>query len=172
MSDLTWPLTEREFEDYEFDRLYSIDFQRCKEILYRVQHVDTDSLRFPLIELAVICYARPFSSNRGRRGKRQLKASIVPSEDRELHKLMLRLRNEAFAHTDREFRDPKVARWPIEAGKAAYPMAFANPDYSGLLRKVADIEALVMKVERVLHARIAAVHARVDAIASSRTPEA
>jgi len=158
-------LTNEVLEEYEFLRLYSIDLERSKQLLQLTATVDRNELRYPLLELAVITYARPFSVNRGRYIRRHsLTTNIVPQRSRQLHDALLALRDQAFAHTDHAFRDPKVARFPLGEGRHFYPMSFTNPAWDNLLRDLHVIEALVTQIESAVNAQVESMNRRFDGI--------
>jgi len=143
-----------EFEKYQFLRLYSIDLDTALFTIRILKRYRRDDVRFILLRDLAVAYARPFSGNEGRLiSKHKLQAKHVPSASKELHKELLRLRNEQFAHTDLKFYNPKVARFG-SATKPWYPMSFKGYDYGTLLRQLDAIENLIRAVEQSVNAEI------------------
>ena len=130
-------------ENYLFLRLYSIDFDTALAgVRLLRQHTGSD-LQTPLIRDIAVTYARPFSENRGvEQAKHCLRIKYVPKNARALHKTLISLRNKQFAHTDIEFRAPKVVRWGTTENPW-YPMSFRSFDSSLLVRRLSEIETLI-----------------------------
>lgn len=57
-----------------------------------------DDIYYPLMLAAHVTYARPFKRSGG--GVRKLDEGIVPARFRDLHKEMIKIRDQALAHTD------------------------------------------------------------------------
>lgn len=147
-------MNETEFEAYKFFRLYSIDLDTAGHTLRILRRYKRDDVRYILIRELAITYARPFSDNKGILIKNhKLTERVVPAEFKLLHKELLRLRNEQFAHTDLRFYKPKVARFGTPE-KPWYPMSFKGYDYSSLLRQISDIGRLIRAVEASLLAKL------------------
>lgn len=145
-------MTDKEFEDYCFYRLYSIDFNSARNSVRLVRRYRRKDIRYCVLSEVTVTYARPFSANRGRLWRsHRLPETIVPGKFQTLHAELMKLRNEAFAHTDLGFRRPRLARWATKS-RPIYPMSFANPDFAALDHRVDDVEQLVMAVESVVNA--------------------
>ena len=143
-----------EFEKYQFLRLYSIDLDTALHVFRVLKRYKRDDVRFILLRDIAIAYARPFSGNEGKLiPKHKLQEKHVPPTSRALHKELLRLRNEQFAHTDLKFYNPKVARFGSKANKW-YPMSFKGYDYNALLRQIDAIEQLIRAVEQSVNTEI------------------
>lgn len=156
-------------EEYEFLRLYRVDVESARQLVQLAQRQDRDELRFPLIELAVIRYARPFSRNFGTAIKlHRLDDGVVPAETLPLHQELIALRDNAFAHTDHAFRNPSVSRWPREDGSNRYLIGFHIANYTGLVARIPELESLMTSVEAAITARIDGMHGRLDRIPGRR----
>ena len=86
------------------------------DLLHEVQD---GHLREALFRDAVICYAKPFSSNKGLSGKAGLRvsASFVPVTHNAAHAEVLALRNQLFAHMDIDKQAPRVSVETIDGEK-------------------------------------------------------
>jgi hypothetical protein len=142
-------MTRRDVENYRFLRLYSIDLDMAKQTCDLLARQSSPELQYAVLHDLVVTYARPFSQNRGRAFKRHsLLIDVVPSSLRALHVELITLRDQAFAHTDHDFRNPKIVRWPSNGGGASYGMSFSNPAYAALLARLPEIRDLVESAEK------------------------
>lgn len=148
-------VTRQDAENYRFLRLYSIDLEMARQACDLLARQNSTELQYSVLRDLVVTYARPFSKNRGRvfRGHR-LQAHVVPKALQSLHAELLALRNQAFAHTDHDFRNPRIARWPRTAGGATYSMSFRNPAYDKLVTRVHEIRDLILLVESKVNAMV------------------
>ena len=152
-------------EEYEFLRLYRIDVESARQLFELVERQGTDELRFPLLEIAVVRYARPFSKNFGSVIKRHwLDDTVVPPDMLSLHSELIGLRDNAFAHTDHKFRKPEVSRWKQSDGSNRYGLAFRIADYTLLLRRLAALKDLARAVEAAIVAKCDAMQPVLDTI--------
>jgi hypothetical protein len=136
--------------NYRFLRLYSIDFDMARGALRLLAEEHSRSVQFALFRDFVVTYARPFSGNRAPSGSNDtLSSKHVPTASRPLHQALLDLRDQLFAHTDFEARDPRVARFDTSMG-ARFPMSFSNPDYLGWLNRLPELNELVEAVDASL----------------------
>ncbi len=135
--------------DYLFYRLYSLDLGQAREVLDALNTHDDQLTRLSMLRDAIVAYARPFSGNRLDPTKRhRLPKHVVRIEYRPLHKELMTLRNQAFAHTDYEFRDPSVSRLlGYISGRAAYPITSRAVPWTTLLERLPEIRGLVAQVE-------------------------
>lgn len=147
-------ITPETDEHYRFLRLYSIDLDTAKHSCNLIKTQDSLDVRFPLLRDLVVTYSRPFSSNRGSVSRtHKLDVAVIPAEMRPLHDELLSLRDQAFAHTDREFHGPEIGRYPKSEG-AAYFMSFRRPAYEGLNARLDEILGLVVSVEASVNEEI------------------
>jgi hypothetical protein len=101
-------------------------------------------LRYCILRDIVVTYSRPFSKNLGRvYRKHALPEDVVPAAMRGLHTELLKLRDQAFAHTDHDFRNPQIARFPREGGGGVYSMSFRNPSYEDLNTRLPEIRVRI-----------------------------
>jgi len=128
-------------EEYVFHRLADADFAQALASI-RLINTATPHFRCCLIRDSTTAYCRPFKNCRGRFGIYKLNEKLVPKSARGLHKRLIDLRDEVFAHTDLNARSPVLACWP----NSRYPIRLKAYDYEGLLEKVGEIEALVSGV--------------------------
>lgn len=146
-------VTRRDAENYRFLRLYSIDLEMAKQSCDLLARQDALELRYCILRDLVVTYSRPFSKNRGQVFSRhRLEDEVVPIAMQPLHAELLTLRDQAFAHTDHDFRSPQIARWPRSSGGATYAMSFRNPVYDKLNMRLQEIRDLVVAVEQRVNA--------------------
>ena len=144
-------------EQYYFYRLYSIDFDSTRHSLGVLKRYRRNDVRFCLLRDIVVNYCRPFSGNRGdTTPHHKLSIKLVPHNYLDLHKELLRLRSQQFAHTDKTYRKPKISGFGTGTNRL-FPMQFKSYDYSSLCSRVGDIEKLVIAVEKTLHQKISAI---------------
>jgi hypothetical protein len=158
-------MTWKDIEEYRFYRLYSIDLESAKQTLSMIARYRRKDIRYAILRDFIVVYGRPFSGNRGRVWhSHRLREAIVPAEHRALHGELLALRNRAFAHTDHDYFDPRIAQWPSKSGRKAYPMSFKVPPYADLERRFKAMTILVAAVEAAVNAWVEAFHVRLDAL--------
>lgn len=147
-------MTAEDFENYKFLRLYSIDLDTTQHTIRVLKRYKRDDVRIPLIREVAVSYGRPFSKNHGEvLDNHTLSKDNVPMWAKGLHRELMRLRNQQFAHTDMKFYNPKVARFGT-AERPWFPMAFKGYDYTSLLGQIPEIEILVREVVTNLHNEI------------------
>lgn len=160
-------ITNRDAENYRFLRLYSIDLEMAKQTCDVLAEQDSSDVRYCVLRDLIVTYARPFSANRGRLFKQhRLESDVVPIEMQALHAELVALRDQVFAHTDHDARDPRIARWPKEQGGATYAMSFSNPGYDRLLGRLGDIRELVAAVEQTVNGRVRTFESTFDLLYS------
>lgn len=156
-------VTNRDTENYRFLRLYSIDLDMARQTCDLLARQNSAELRHCILRDLVVTYARPFSANRGRVFRRhRLENDVIPVGMLALHTELLSLRDQAFAHTDHDFRKPRIARWPGKSGRASYPMSFSNPAYDSLLTQLASIGELIIAVETKVNETIRVFESTLD----------
>lgn len=150
-------------ELYKLYRLYSMDFDMALHTLgilrkypkgtnrYRL----LQEVRYCLLRDAVVSYVRPFSGNRGiLYPAHSLKESFIPKKFLGLHKKLIQLRLQLFAHTDLAFKDPKV----VQLGKF-FPISIKAFDYESLSDEMNRICDMVSDVQNNLEVEIRALEA-------------
>ncbi len=150
---------DKRFENYCFLRLCMIDLSAAKRRVAQLEPLKDDSVRIPLLENVVVVYARPFSGNKGRvQGKHRLPKSHIPSDSLDLHRELIALRNELFAHSDATFHDPVVMRniGPPEA--PLHPVRFRVADFQSLSTRIPDLRTLFEGVEAIVRRAVDAAH--------------
>ena len=156
-------IPDSELAAYGFLRLYSIDLEMARQSCDLLETIRELQARQPILRDAVISYCRPFSGNRAKDGStHHLSLRFVPTELRGLHEELFDLRMQAFAHTDVEFRNPQIARWPRTAGGANYLVGFRNPSYDDLLRRIPEIRDLVCQVENSINTKVRKLEMRFE----------
>ena len=154
-------MTPQQFEQYCFYRLYSIDLDTVRHSLRMLKRYRRQDVRHSILRDVVVGYARPFSGNKGKLfNKHQLSTKTVPSELRSLHSEMLDVRMRILAHTDYEFRNPRLARWPTSIGPI-FPMSFRVYDIGKLDTRLPEIERLVKAVESSVNAKVRTIERNV-----------
>jgi hypothetical protein len=145
----------QQFEQYCFYRLYSIDLNTVRHSLRMHKRYRRPEVRTLILRDIMVGYSRPFSYNKGKLVKEhRLKVNYVPSQLRSLHNDIIDARNRIFAHTDYDYRDPHVSKWPSTKG-SIYPMSFRSDHIERFDKRVTQIEALVKAVESNVNATIA-----------------
>ena len=144
---------EKEFENFIFLKLYSSDLNTAKHDIQVLEQHKENKVRFPILMNAIVCYARPFSSNRGKVGKNALPNEYVPKELKETHDLLLKLRNQQFAHTDLEYNYGGIADFSTPAQKW-FPMSLRRPPMYELDAKIGEIKTLFAEVEKRINEEI------------------
>ena len=131
-------MTPQQFEEYCFYRLYSIDLDTVRHSLRMLKRYRRQDVRHSILRDIVVGYARVFSRNKGKLFKKHHLSmkSVVPSDLRSLHSEMLDVRMRTLAHTDYEFRNPRLARWPTSKGPI-FPLSFRVYDI-GKPRQASD----------------------------------
>lgn len=153
-------MTEIEFEKYCFLRLHSIDMDTAVQTVKTLKRYKRADVQVALLRDIAVTYARPFSRNKGNKiSKHALPERHVPRQLKPLHKRLLDLRNNQFAHTDLVFHKPKIMRWRTDSGDV-YPMTFKSFDYQNLLRQLSEIETLIKAVESSINSEVKAYEVR------------
>ena len=143
---------EKDIErQYKFYRLYRMDFEQAIHTLKIMKRYKKKDVRFTLLRAFVISYACPFSGNKDNLNKNHyLEAKFVPKSQSKLHKELLNLRNQLFAHTDLTFFNPKFAKWTTKK-QNLFPMSFRGFDYNKLDAKFPKLlklaKTLLMTIE-------------------------
>jgi hypothetical protein len=143
----------RVLEQYKFYRLCEHDFDMAIHTLKILRRYKRSDVRNALLRDITVAYAKPFSTNRGALSQHSLSLKHVPLPMRGLHKELIDLRNQLFAHTDLTFKNPKVANW--SSGKHKwFPMSFRGFDYNNLNKRVNEISNLIYSVQNELLKKI------------------
>ena len=144
----------QQFEQYCFYRLYSIDLDAVRHSLRMLKRYRRPEVRALILRDVIVTYSRPFSDNRGKFIKvHRLKVNSVPSKLRSLHNDIIDARNRIFVHTDFEYRDPHISRWPSAKG-SIYGMAFRSDHVERFGKRLIQIEDLVKAVESTVNETI------------------
>ncbi len=95
-----------------------------------------------MVKNAIIAYSRPFTKCKGIDNikKYPLGIKVVPKNHRDLHKKVLDYRNRIIAHTDLDFRNPKLVKYGI--------MMKREGDYLAL---VGEMQLLIREVRSAVH---------------------
>lgn len=138
--------------------MYSIDLDTALHSIKVLRRYKRPDVQYALLRDLTITYVRPFSGNTGIKGKQRnhmlTTKKRVPKHLMPLHKELVRLRMEQFAHTDLTYYKPRAVKISfIPSG--AYGMTFKGFDYAGLLSKLPQIEELIRTVESSVNAEIA-----------------
>lgn len=147
-------MNKKTFEQYQFIRLWEHDVNLAFYTLKILKRYKKDDVRNALLRDIIVTYARPFSSSKGKEIKKhKLSLKFVPSQKRNLHNELIDLRNQLFAHTDLQYKNPKVGKWDFGHYKM-YPMSFKGFDYKKLHRKIDEITNLITEVHQNLKDKI------------------
>jgi hypothetical protein len=149
--------------EYLFLRLSRIDFEEARESLALLARYRRRAVRYCILRDVIVTYARPFSRNRDREGRpHQLKTASVPLEMRRLHHELIRLRDQAFAHSDHEFRRPNVTRIRF-AEKNRYFLGFSIPSFDALEQSADEIQELIAHMHKLMETRISSWEGALEA---------
>jgi hypothetical protein len=98
-------------ERYVLYHLALVDMERTRRSLEYRDKTKDSHLRDALLRDAVVCYAKPFSSNKGLSGQSGLRvaSAFVPTDLSGAHNEILDLRNQLFAHMDIDKQAPNVS---------------------------------------------------------------
>jgi hypothetical protein len=147
-------MTDADFEEYCFLRLYSIDLDTALNALRVTKRYKKLAVKCALLRDVTVTYGRPFSTNRGIEiTKHQLSISHVPKNLRALHEELMQLRNNQFAHTDLKFHNPKVAKFGTR-NRPVFPMTFKNFDYQKIFERLNDVETLIKSIDTSITSKI------------------
>lgn len=96
-----------EQEKYVFKYLSSIDMERVKRSIEKIEISDDEYIKEALFRDAIVSYIRPFSDNRGEHLKKglKLKQNGIPEKLKSAHKEIEDIRNQLFAHNDLEYQN-------------------------------------------------------------------
>jgi hypothetical protein len=141
------PLTDRELEEYCFLHLAFTDLAEAESTFDL-------AIQFPqlvqcLVVAGVIAYARPFQNCRGKYQTWNLSKKEVPKERRVLHRQLLDLRNQFFAHTDLKAVRPRLLELPenlSKEGKLLPGVGYLSVNCQAMLGDGKEIRALVRDV--------------------------
>jgi len=145
---------ENKREKYAFLRLYDMDLEMSLQTISVLQRYRRKDVRFPLLRDIIVSYCRPFIKSRGKGIKGDLHGVKFQNKDMEsLHEELLTLRHQLFAHTDLNYKNPKIVNWS-KGGYKWFPMSFKGFDYDYLDDKVPEIKKLIKYVQIELRKRI------------------
>jgi len=142
--------------------MYSIDLETALHSIKVLRRYKRPDVQYALLRDLTITYVRPFSGNTGDQGKQRnhmlTTKKRVPKHLMPLHKELVRLRMQQFAHTDLTYYKPRAVGISF-VPSGAYGMTFKGYDYAALLRKLPQIEELIREVEKSVNAEIAVYEA-------------
>jgi hypothetical protein len=130
------------------------DMKRCQEYTSAWDESLSEVLRSALITSAIIAYTRPFSGNEEHdkaTPRPQFSEGDLALVERQLHKHLCEVRNQAIAHSDFGMNTSRALDFPGDSG-----VLMATKMYEPLLesRRLPDIHALATKVEQLLRAKL------------------
>lgn len=127
-------------EEYKIFRLYSMDFGEVLHTFKVLRRYKKKDIRCVLIRDIIIAYCRPFTESKGDKGKKhRLSSKAVHPNMKDLHKKLLDLRHQLFAHTDLTYKKPKVAKWSDKL----FIMSFKGFDYKTIENELSKIKQLI-----------------------------
>lgn len=135
-----------DFEEYLFLRMFSMDIDDVRYGLAEFEKPEFSPLRYRLLRDAIVSYGRIFSKNYGKKIRRHsAPISFVPAEHLALHKELISLRDQRFAHSDLTVANPRIARWKTKNGWA-YPISFKGFGYERFEQRLDQMRKLVRVV--------------------------
>jgi len=137
-----------------FYKLCDGDFITAQNSIDLLKDLKELKARHVFLRDIAVSYARPFAGSKGIEvTEHRLQLKFVPRKYLALHKELVNLRNQIFAHTDLTYRKPKVA--DFSSGEIKwFPMAFKGYDYNSLFIKIDDISDLIKGVQDNLRKEI------------------
>jgi len=129
-------------EKYVFYNFAIADLDEASGCLDAIKQYKRGLTSKTMVKYAIIAYSRPFSECRGidNKKKHPLGIKVVPKNHRNLHNKLLGYRNRIIAHTDLDFRNPKLVKYGM--------MIKREVDYLSL---VGEIQVLIREVRSALH---------------------
>lgn len=115
-------------EEFVFHNLAIADFHEASGCLNAIKQYKRGLTSTTMVKNAIIAYSRPFTNCRGIHTKKHcLKIKkVVPKNYRTLHKKVLQYRDRIIAHTDLDFRHPKLGRYGIIIKREGDYLALGN----------------------------------------------
>ena len=101
-------------DKYVLHLLALVDMDSARQSLDHLDQVNDEHLRCVLFRDAVICYAKPFSDNKGLQTKNlKISEKGIPKELKSAHREIIDLRNKLFAHMDLDKQNPKIEQYEL-----------------------------------------------------------
>lgn len=130
-------------------RLADSDFAQAEHCLLAIKEIEDRKVQFSLACHAVICYCRPFTSNRGvNTSKVNIDKSLLPEEINDDHNRIMAARNQIVAHTDVSWRKPQLSSYTASNGHC-YAMAFKGFYYEHAIELGDIIRGLLPVVKQI-----------------------
>jgi hypothetical protein len=150
-----------EEEYYVFLRFADGNISHALMALDHIQKTDIEFVRLSLLKDAAISYCRPFKQSCGSFNKnlKPLDNSFVPSTLIKIHKELLDLRDQVFAHTDLDVRSAVLHCWTSDPSPI-FPIQFKGYDYPQLLSRTEEIRSLFNNVLTNIRDRESAMEAQ------------
>lgn len=105
-------------DKYILHCLSLVDMESVLRSLDHLDNVNDEHLRCVLFRDAVICYAKPFSDNRGLLTKcLKIRQKGVPNELKLAHREVIDLRNKLFAHMDLDRQKAEIDVYELNGEK-------------------------------------------------------
>jgi hypothetical protein len=105
-------------DKYVLHCLALVDMDNAGQSLDHLDHINDEYLRCVLFRDAVICYAKPFSDNKGLQIKNlKISERAIPRELKSAHREIIGLRNKLFAHMDLDKQKPKIDPYELNGEK-------------------------------------------------------
>jgi len=144
-----------------FYKLCDSDFITAQNSIALLKEFRESKVRHVFLRDIAVSYSRPFAGSKGVEvAKYVLKERFVPRKNLTLHKELIALRNQIFAHTDLTYRKPRVADFSC-GNNRWFPMAFKAYDYDGLFAKIEDISGLIKEIQGNLRKEIAQIESNI-----------
>lgn len=160
-----------EEERYVFYRLAQCDIREALGSLSAWSAEYSAFVQYSLLQRAVMAYVRPFKpcntiyqhfQAKGDLQKRiALRESVVPEDALELHKMLVRYRDQAYAHKDLAHMNPRLSYWKGDVWE--YPLIVSPTDKLPLHLRIDQMALLFSAVEGLLGGQIAEIEAILQA---------
>ena len=128
-------------EKYVFYNLAVADLNEASGCLNAIKQYKRGLTSTTMVKNAIIAYSRPFTKCRGIYNKmHRLPIEVVPENHRDLHNKVLHYRDCIIAHTDLDFKNPKLVKYGI--------MMKTEGEYLAL---VSEMQILIREVRSAVH---------------------
>lgn len=141
-------------EQCAFYRLCESDFISAYNSIDLMKKYSQQEIQHVFLRDMAVSYARPFSGSNGtENSKYVLKKIFIPRQYLDMHKEIMIMRNQIFAHTDLTYKKPKISDFGSKNTKW-FPMSFRGCSYDKLFAEVDAISALIKDIQDNLRKEI------------------
>lgn len=127
-------------EEHVFKLIFLHDLQECRDILLSICCDLSTEQKSALIRYAIICYARPFTKNRGKffNSKKLKPKDIFSDEQFIIHDRICMLRDKYIAHSDLDFLNPEY----LNPNAMGLDTRLSEDDYDLLFEQLLELSKI------------------------------